>query len=141
MATPFRVLPRLDALTRPFWQGGRDGELVFLRCQQCGTYIHPPQPLCPVDYSKDMAPEPVSGRATVASYTVNHQPWMPGPELPYVIGLVEMEEQEGLRLTTNIVECAPEDVYIGMPVEAVFEHHEDKHGDVWIPLFRPRGEA
>jgi uncharacterized OB-fold protein len=138
MATTFRVLPRLDDLNRHFWQGGRDDRLVFLRCRQCGTYIHPPQPLCPNDYTKDLEPAEVSGRATVASFTVNHQAWMPGPELPYVIGLVEIEEQEGLRLTTNIVGCDPDDVHIGMPVEVVFEHHEDKHGDVWIPLFQPR---
>ena len=95
----FRVLPRLTDANRHFWQGGEEGRLVFLRCQQCGTYVHPPQPICPVDHGKDLAPEPVSGRATVASFTVNHQAWMPGPELPYVIGLVEMEEQAGLRLT------------------------------------------
>jgi hypothetical protein len=134
----FRVLPRLTDANRHFWQGGRDGRLVFLRCQRCGTYVHPPQPICPVDHGKDLAPEPVSGRATVASFTINHQPFMPGPELPYVIGLVEMEEQAALRLTTNIVGCAAEDVFIGMPVEVVFEHREDKHGDVWLPFFRPR---
>ena len=142
MSTPqpvFRVLPHLDDLNRPFWQGGRDGQLVFWRCQRCRTYIHPPQPICPVDYGKDIKPEPVSGRATVASFTVNHQPWLPGPELPYIIGLVELEEQASVRLTTNIVGCAPDDVFIGMPVQVTFEHHEDRQGDVWIPLFEPRG--
>lgn len=138
--TTFRVLPRLTDQNRHFWQGGKDGQLVFLRCRECGTYIHPPQPICPVDYGKDLAPEPVSGRATVASFTVNHQAWMPGPELPYVIGLVELPEQQGLRLTTNIVGCAPEDVHVGMPVRVVFEHHDDRHGDVWIPLFQPDEE-
>ena len=138
---PFRVLPRLTDSNRHFWQGGRDGQLVFLRCQQCKTYVHPPQPICPVDYGKDLAPEPVSGHATVVSYTVNHQQWMPGPELPYVIGLVEIDEQAGLSLTTNIVGCPPEEVEVGMPVEVVFEHYEDKHGDVWVPLFARRGSA
>ena len=134
----FRILPRLTDANRHFWQGGREGQLVFLRCQRCGTYIHPPQPICPVDHQKDLAPEAVSGRATVASFTINYQPWMPGPELPYVIGLVEMEEQEGLRLTTNVIGCPPEAVHIGMPVQVVFEHRPDKHGDVWLPFFAPR---
>jgi len=137
----FRVLPRVTDRNRHFWQGGREGRLVFLRCRKCGTYIHPPQPTCPVDHGKDIAPEAVSGRATVASFTVNHQAWMPGPKLPYVIAFVEMEEQEGLRLTTNIVNCAPDDVHIGMPVHVVFEHHADPQADVWIPLFEPRTEG
>ncbi len=66
----------------------------------------------------------------VATYTVNHQPWV-GPADPYVIAIVEFPEQEGLRLTTNIVGVAPEAVSIGMDVQVVFE----QHGDVWFPLF------
>jgi hypothetical protein len=69
----------------------------------------------------------------VATFTINIQPWIPGFDPPYVIAMVEIEEQPGVRLTTNIVGCAPEDVYIGMPVEVQFEHNDD----VWLPLFAP----
>jgi uncharacterized OB-fold protein len=130
---PFRVLPRLSDRNRHFWTGGERGELCFLRCQSCGYYLHPPTPICPRCHSKELAPEAVSGRATLFTYTVNHQNWMPGPELPYVIAIVSIPEQDGLRLTTNLVGVAPEDVEIGMPLEVTFEHHDD----VWIPLFRP----
>ena len=136
---PFRILPELTDRNRHFWQGGRVGRLVLLRCQSCGYYLHPPSPVCPQDRSKDLVPEPVSGRAAVASFTVNHHPWVPGVELPYVIGIVELVEQTGLRLTTNLVGCEPDAVEVGMPVEVVFEHHEDEHGDVWLPLFAPVG--
>jgi uncharacterized protein len=137
----FRILPRVTDANRFFWQGGERGELTFLRCGKCGVYVHPPSPVCPVDHGKDLHPEAVSGRGTVASFTVNHQAWLPGMALPYVIALVEIEEQPGLRLQTNIVGCEPGDVRIGMPVEVVFEHREDAQGDVWIPLFQPRAEA
>jgi uncharacterized OB-fold protein len=73
----------------------------------------------------------------VATFTVNHQPWMPGPELPYVVAIVEIDEDPTVRLTTNIVGCAPEEVQIGMPVRVAFEHHPDPDGDVWLPLFTP----
>ncbi len=135
----FPVLPQLTERNRHFWEGGRDGKLVFLRCQDCGYYLHPPTPICPIDGSKNLAAEPVSGRATVASFTVNHQRWLPRPEPPYVIGLVELPEQEGLRLTTNLVDCEADDVKIGMEVEVVFAHRPDPEGDVWLPLFRPVG--
>jgi uncharacterized OB-fold protein len=130
---PFRILPRLNDRNRSFWTGGEHGELRFTRCQRCGYYLHPPTPVCPRCHSKELAPEAVSGRATVFTYTVNHQNWMPGPELPYVIAIVSIPEQEGLRLTTNLVDVDPEEIEIGMPVEVAFEHHDD----VWIPLFRP----
>ncbi len=116
---PFRILPRITDRNRHFWTGGRDGELRFQRCQECGYYIHPPSPICPACHSKDLAFEAVSGRATLWTYTVNYQPWMPGPELPYVVAIVALPEQDGLRLTTNLVDVAPDDVEIGMPLEVV----------------------
>ncbi len=134
---PFRILPRLTDWNREFWQGGERGELRFWRCQRCGFYLHPPQPLCPMCHSKDLAVEAVSGRATLATYSINHQPWMPGPELPYVVAIVEIVEQPSVRLTTNLVHCSHDQIRCGMGVRATFEHHRDPDGDVWLPLFEP----
>lgn len=130
---PFRVKPKLTPQNEHFWMGGAAGELRFLRCGACGTYVHPPSPICPDCLTKDLAPAAVSGRARVATYTLNHQDWVPGSELPYVIAIVEIDEQPSVRLMTNIVNCTPEDVRIGMPVRVVFEQHDD----VYIPVFEP----
>ena len=132
---PFRLLPRLSDENRHFWTGGLEGELRFLRCGDCGYYIHPPLPVCPNCLSRNIAPEAVSGRATVYAFTVNHQAWFPGMDEPFLIAVVEIVEQPAVRLTTNIVDCALDDVHTGMAVEAVFEIHDD----VAIPLFRPVG--
>jgi uncharacterized OB-fold protein len=134
---PFRILPRLGDHNRDFWTGGKDRELRLWRCQDCGYYIHPPLPMCPQCHSKRLATEAVSGRATLATYTINHQPFMPGPELPYVIAIIEIEEQPALRLMTNLVNCPHEQIRIGMPLRVTFEHHEDPDGDVYFPLFEP----
>ncbi len=142
-APPFRILPKLNDRNRDFWTAGARGELRFWRCQDCGFYIHPPQPLCPMCYSKNMKTEAVSGRATLATFSVNHQPWMPGPELPYIVAIIEIIEQPSVRLTTNLVDCAPDEARIEMPLRVTFEHHPDPEGDIYIPLFRPdveRGE-
>jgi len=141
VAVPFRVLPHLTDRTAAFWQGGESGELRFHRCRSCGFWLHPPVPICSACGSSDVAPEAVSGRARVLTFTINHQAWMPGPELPYVVAIVAIEEDPRVRLTTNIVGCAPEEVRIDMPVEVVFEHHPDPDGDIWIPLFTPIREA
>ena len=120
-----------------FWRGGADGELRFLRCQDDGTYVHPPAPICPECLGKNVSPEAVSGCATVLTYTLNHQQWVPAPDHPYCIAIVELEEQPGLRLMTNVVNCPAEDVRIGMAVKVLFEEHED----VFIPVFEPAGGA
>ena len=138
---PFRMLPELNGMSHFFWTAGERGELMFLHCQDCGCWIHPPQPICPSDHSKNIKPEAVSGRGKVHTFTINHQPWMPGPELPYVVAIVEIEEDPTVRLMTNLVNIAPDEVRIGMPVRAIFEHHADAlAGDVWIPLFEPDQE-
>lgn len=128
-----RPLPEVTPDSEPFWTGGRDGALRFQRCQACGYYIHPPTPVCPQCLSRDVRPEAVSGRAEILTYSVNLQPWYPGLDVPYVVAIVEIAEQPGLRLTTNIVNCPPEEVRIGLPVQATFQPVED----IWLPLFEP----
>jgi uncharacterized protein len=130
---PFRVLPRVTEQNEHFWRGGAHGELRFLRCQSCRYWIHPPAPVCPGCHSRDVGAEATSGKAVVHTFTVNHQPWIPTFEPPYVVAIVELPEQVGLRLTTNIIGCAPEEVAIGMPVRVAFEEYDD----VWLPLFQP----
>jgi uncharacterized OB-fold protein len=135
---PFRLKPRVTAANEHFWRGGRDGELRFLRCRACRTFVHPPAPRCPACLAKELAPEAVSGRATVHTFTLNHQPWVPSPDHPYAIAVVELDEQPGLRLMTNVVGCPAEAVHVGMRVRVVFENHDD---DVWFPLFQPEAPA
>jgi uncharacterized protein len=131
-----RVLPRLEDSNRFFWTSGADGRLRFLRCSACRRYVHPPGPVCPYCLVGSLVPEPVSGDGVVHSFTVNHQQWIPGSD-PYVIGLVTIVEQDDVRLTTNLVDCAPDEVRVGMAVEVTFEQADD----VWLPLFKPASGA
>lgn len=80
-----------------------------------------------------MAPEPTSGRATVAAFTINVHQWLPSFPPPYVIAIVDLDDAPGVRLTTNVVGCDPSTVHIGMPVQVEFDHVDD----VWVPVFRP----
>jgi uncharacterized OB-fold protein len=138
---PFRVLPRVTPANEHFWRGGRDDRLLILRCQACGYWIHPPSPVCPACLATELAPEPVSGRAEVHAHTVNEYQWIPGFDPPYVIAIVELPEQEGLRLTTNIVGCPPAEVGMGMRVRVTFQHYDENGYEVWLPLFTPDEEA
>ena len=127
-----RPLPALTPETEFFWTSGADGRLRFLRCDDCYAYVHPPLPVCPHCGSRSLTPEPVSGRGTVLTFTINHQEWGLQPT-PYVIAIVELVEQPGLRLTTNLVGIAPDEVRSGMAVQVHFEHVDD----VYLPLFEP----
>jgi uncharacterized OB-fold protein len=124
----------LSDLNRPFWTGGLQGQLLIARCRNCGWWNHPAPSVCRVCLSPEVTPEPASGRATLATYTINHHRWSPdaSPD-PYVIAIVELVEQAGLRQISNIVNCTLPEIRIGMPLTVTFA----PLADVAIPLFEP----
>jgi acetyl-CoA acetyltransferase/uncharacterized OB-fold protein len=132
-APPVRPLPQPTLASAEFWTAGGDGVLRIARCADCGAYTHPPLPRCRSCRSDRVAMAPVCGRAVVAGFTVNHQQWLADFPPPYVIAVVALEEDDGVRLTTNIVNCAADDVRIGLAVRVLLE----KAGDVYVPLFEP----
>jgi uncharacterized OB-fold protein len=75
----------------------------------------------------------VSGLGSVLTFTVNHQKWYESMDPPYVIAIVELDEQPGLQFLTNIVQCDPISVSIGLRVQVTFE----QHGEVALPVFEP----
>ena len=100
---PQRTLPQPTLGSAGFWAGGSDGVLRIARCADCGAYTHPPLPRCRSCRSARVTLAAVSGRAVVAGFTVNHQQWLADFPPPYVIAVVALEEDDGARLTTNIV--------------------------------------
>lgn len=128
-----RKLPLVTPDTAAFWQGGATGRLHLHRCHDCTRWFHPPAPVCPRCNSLWVAGQPVSGRGTVLSVTVNHQAWTSDVTAPCAVAIVELAEQAGLRLLSNVVGLPPEQVQIGLPVQVRFEQQED----VWLPLFEP----
>ncbi|WP_327186103.1 thiolase C-terminal domain-containing protein [Streptomyces sp. NBC_01334] len=128
-----RPLPQPTLASAGFWRSGADGVLRVSHCAHCGRYFHPPLPLCPSCRGRDVALAPVSGRAVVVGFSVNHQTWLPKFPPPYVVAVVALAEDDRARLTTNVVGCATDEVYVGMPVRVRFEQQQD----VYVPLFEP----
>lgn len=131
---PRRYLPIVEAGPRgEFWRSGAEGVLRITCCRDCDFWIHPHKEACPQCRSRNVAPKAVSGKARLESWTINRQKWFRGLEEPFAVGLVTLNEQAGLNITTNIINCAFEDLQIGMPVRLVFQNIEN----VWLPLFEP----
>ena len=128
---PDPPLPQPDALTAPFWEACRREVLEVCACADCGHRFLPPGPCCPRCWSPRLAPQEASGRGRVFSFAVYRRTYHPAIPAPYVVALVELDE--GPRLISNIVGCAPEDVAIDMPVAVCFEDA----GDFTLPRFTP----
>nr|WP_202422429.1 OB-fold domain-containing protein [Gordonia sp. SID5947] len=116
-----------------YWKSGADDRLRIQECTDCHELLHPPQPVCRYCQGTALGERVVSGHGIVAGFTVNHRFALPGLSPPYVVAQVALAEDSRIRLTTNIIGCDPDDIYLGMGVEVDFLHLDD----VWLPLFRP----
>ena len=125
-------VPQITDDNGPFWTGGRDGMLLIMRCRDCGYYVHPPSPRCPKCLGDRVDPTAVSGRGTVYTYTINRRQWVPGLEVPFVLAVIALDEQQDLRLVSNVVGCPADEVVIGMRVEVEFI----ERGQAFVPVFR-----
>lgn len=126
-----RPLPAPDEDTAFFWTAAAQHRLEILRCTDCRTWVHYPRPACRRCGGRTLAPEQVSGRGTIHSFTVTHRP-VSGFPSPFNVILVELEEQPGLRMVSNLID---DDPAIGMPVEVTFERLT---ADLGLPVFRRR---
>lgn len=123
-------------MTAPFWEAAARRELVRPVCASCGRSHFVPQYLCPHCGSEDWAYEPSDGRGTVSSYTVVHRAPDARFETPYVVAVVDLQD-EGWSLLTNVVGVPVEEVAIGMPVELSWIEFEGRA----LPGFTRRGEG
>jgi len=130
--TPPRIPPAITDENRAYWTGGATGNLMMSHCNSCARFFHPPASTCP-ECAGEAEPRQVSGNGTLYTFTVNRHPYHPDVPPPYVVAIVELVEQAELKFTTNLVNCDPDAIDIGMPVRVVFE----QAGDAWVPIFEP----
>ena len=128
-----KQLPAITASNKAFWDAARRHELVVYKCSNCGALYGQPT-VCVACDSPQMDWVKVSGKGEVFTFCIYRQPFHPAwkDDIPYNVAYVKLDE--GPLLMTNVVDCENKDIYIGMPVEVVFE---DISEEVTLPKFRP----
>jgi uncharacterized OB-fold protein len=124
--------PAISELTRPWWNACREGLLLLPKCRACGRHFFRPEVACTHCFSLDWEWVEASGRGTLYSYTEIHRAPVPGFKTPAVFAIIELEE--GVTMFSNVVECAPGQLQIGMPLQVVFETLAE---EIALPKFRP----
>jgi uncharacterized protein len=126
------IPPAVTEETAPFWDAARQGRLLVERCSSCGAESFPPRGMCRTCRSRATEPVEITSRGHVYSFTVNHQRWLPGLEVPYAIVLVEFTDHPGVRVVGRLRGCPPEAAAIGLEVDVGFE---EGPGGFAIPSF------
>jgi uncharacterized OB-fold protein len=134
--TSYPPQPLPDPDSESFWRATAAGHLALCRCTSCRRWLQPPLERCRHCDAPTVF-EDVAGTGRVHTFIVQRQPAVAGytEDLPYVVALVELDEQVGLRLPGRIVGVDPADVRCEMPVRA--ELVELPGGDFVVPVFRP----
>lgn len=122
-----------DDVDLPFWQAAREGRFLVHRCGVCQRSYWPAS-LCTLHGNADMHWVEASGRGEVYTYTIVHHAYTPAmrDKTPFVVAVVKLEE--GPFFHTNILDCPPDAVTVGLPVEVAI----DPAGEgLTLPKFRP----
>lgn len=118
---------RIDHDNIAHYRGLLGHRLLINRCVDCRTWHHPPRPVCPRCWSRDIVAEPVSGEGTIALVTFLHQ-GRSAPGIDYrggwPVAAVELAEQSGLRVSAAIVDSARDLVVVGAPVRLVWSERD-----------------
>lgn len=125
--------PQMNEDTKGFWKHLQEKRKLHVQqCKSCKTYSHPPRPVCHHCRKFELEWVPVTGKGVIYSFVVYHRSVHPGFIVPYEVVLVELEE--GVRIVSNMVDCGPENIEIGMPVELVVDQVFE---DIALPKFKP----
>ncbi|MEU9096673.1 bifunctional MaoC family dehydratase N-terminal/OB-fold nucleic acid binding domain-containing protein [Streptomyces sp. NPDC048361] len=128
---PARPRPVVNRDNAGFWAGVAERRLLIQRCDDCAELRFPWLPGCHACGSTGWHTVEASGEGTVFSFVVMHHPPFPAFDPPYAVGLIELAE--GVRMISNVVGVAPDEVRIGMPVRLEFTRVDD---ELELPLFR-----
>jgi hypothetical protein len=115
-----RAIPMPTAESEPFWSGLRAGKLVIQHCEACSSFHHEPIISCPSCTTNTLSWVEVPPVGTVYTFCICELAFGPGLSTPYVPALVQIDDAPGVRLVTNIIDCPPSDVQIGMRVAGRF---------------------
>jgi uncharacterized OB-fold protein len=93
--------------------------LEAAKCAGCGKIHFPPRLICPDCQSRNFETVKLQDQGKVATYTVIHvAPEQFATQTPYIVAIVELDD--GVKITSQIVDCAADEVKIGDKVKVVF---------------------
>lgn len=132
MAEYKKPLPIIDDDSRNFWEGCKKHELLIQKCEDCGIFRFPPRTICHKCLSMNFKWIKSSGKGEVYTFSNIFQPFGPGWDIPYVVAIVQLAEN--VKMMSNIIDCDPEAVEIGMKVGVCFD---DVTKNITLPKFKP----
>lgn len=124
--------PRISGDTNFFWENCKNHKLTAQRCRKCGAMRWPAGYLCPECLSEETEIVDLPQEGILYSFVVMHRPFHPdlADKVPYIVA--EVDFPGGVRLVSNLVDCAPEELKCGQKVRLAWND-----GTYTRPVFIP----
>ena len=119
--------PPVNVEYEEFWSKANNGKLLLPRCMDTNQFFWYPRKISPFTLSANVEWVEAAGKGVIYTFSVMRRA---NPQ--YVIAYVRLVE--GVTMMTNIVECDPDSLEIGQPVELLMQEAENGQK---IPVFRP----
>ncbi len=126
-------VPNPSPASKPYWEGAARGELLYQRCDDCGTIALRPGTVCGSCLGRNLSWPRSAGLGSLYSWTVVWRPQQPAFRVPYAPAIVALDE--GFRMMSAVVGCEPEELRADLPLAVEFHPASD---DISLPYFRPR---
>jgi len=120
-----------------FYKFVSEKRLMAAKCNECGTVLLPPKPMCTKCLSTNLKWIELDGAGKLLSYTIIYiAPEQFQSITPYTVGIVEL--QNGLRLPGMIHGVDPEEIRVGMNLKIDFDTSTSSQWPEWPRyFFRP----
>ncbi len=120
--------------TKAYWDGTREKKLMLQVCATTGKYQYPPRAASIHDLGAPVEWKQAAGTGTVYAASVHYVPGnkFMRDKVPYVVALIELDE--GVRVMSNVINCPPDDVHVGMKVTVTWQPLPDGRA---LPMFEP----
>ena len=119
--------PPVNVEYEEFWSKANDGKLLLPRCMDTNQFFWYPRKISPFTLSANVEWVEAAGKGVIYTFSV-----MRRADPQYVIAYVRLVE--GITMMTNIVECDPDSLEVGQPVELLMKEAENGQK---VPVFRP----
>jgi acetyl-CoA C-acetyltransferase len=125
-----------------YLDGLRDGRILGRVCRACERVLVPPRMFCERCFRSTDAWVEVEPTGVVQTFSICHVRWDMQPlEEPEIPAVVSIDGSDGGILHV-LGEVSPDEVRIGMPVEAAWRPAAERTGSILdIAYFRPRADA
>ncbi|HEY9312195.1 Zn-ribbon domain-containing OB-fold protein [Williamsia sp.] len=118
-------MPVKTPVTAPYWDALAEHKIRIQYSPSLQQYVFYPRILAPGTLADDLEWREISGLGSLYTFTIARKAVSPhfADAVPQLVAVVQWDE--GPRLSTELVNVAPEDIVVGMRVKPVFFDHPD----------------